>query len=66
MMGAYQTRQGTIALGDVIKSIDGAPISNNDDYMTIMEEHKVGDTVEVVTDRAGKTKRFKVELTESQ
>ena len=66
MMGAYQTRQGTIALGDVIKSIDGVTISNNDDYMTIMEEHKVGDTVEVVTDRAGQTKRFKVQLAESQ
>ena len=66
LKGAYRNSRGEIALGDIITHLDDAPIRNNDDYLSAMEEHEIGDIVTVRTRRGDEEKRFEVTLTESQ
>ena len=66
LRGAWRNRRGDVMLGDVITAIDGRDVRSEDDYFSIMESHKAGDTV-AVTARFGETERtVKVTLTESQ
>ena len=53
-------------LGDIITSVDGQEVRSNEDFLSAMEKHRVGDTVTITTMRAGKTLSCDVELTESQ
>ena len=66
MVGARRGSRGEIILGDVITEIDSERVANNDEFLSAMEKHHVGDTIDIVTTREGKEKRFSVELSEVQ
>jgi S1-C subfamily serine protease len=66
MVGARRGSRGEIILGDVITKIDGERVANNDEFLSEMERHRVGDTIDIVTTREGEEKRFTVELSEVQ
>ncbi|MAV73901.1 MAG: 2-alkenal reductase [Cellvibrionales bacterium TMED21] len=66
MVGARRGQRGDILLGDIIVEVDGQSISNNDDFLSAMERHRVGDTVEITTIRGSSKQRFAVRLTESE
>lgn len=66
MVGARRGPRGDILLGDIIVEVDGQPVSNNDDFLSAMERHRVGDTVEITTIRGSSKQRFAVRLTESE
>lgn len=66
MVGARRGSRGEIILGDVITAIDGERVVNNDEFLSAMERHRVGDTIEIVTTREGQEQRFSVELSEIQ
>jgi S1-C subfamily serine protease len=66
MVGARRVGRNDIMLGDIITSVDGQEVRSNEDFLSAMEKHRVGDTVTITTMRAGKTLSFDVELTESQ
>ena len=66
MVGARRGSRGEIILGDVITAIDGERVVNNDEFLSAMERHRVGDTIEIVTTREGQERRFSVELSEVQ
>lgn len=66
MVGARRGSRGEIILGDVIVEIEGERVANNDEFLTAMEKHRVGDTIDIVTTREGVEKRFRVELSEVQ
>jgi len=52
---------GDLVLGDVITSIDNKPIENVNDFLDIIEQHKINDTIMLGIIRAGKT-QLKVPL----
>ncbi|MEK9624619.1 MAG: S1C family serine protease, partial [Halieaceae bacterium] len=58
--------RGEIILGDVITEIEGEGVANNDEFLSAMEKHRVGDTIDIVTTREGVEKRYNVELSEVQ
>ncbi len=62
MRGLSRTQRGRIQLGDVIVAIDGQAVRNEDDYATIMEQHKAGDVVSVSTQRDNRTLEYVIEL----
>ena len=66
MIGARRGDRGEIILGDVITHIDGNPVTINDEFLTAMEQHRVGDTIAVTTLRFGEQKRFTIELSNAQ
>ena len=66
MVGARRGSRGEIILGDVIVEIEGERVANNDEFLSAMEKHRVGDTIDIVTTREGVEKRFRVELSEVQ
>ena len=66
MVGARRGSRSEIILGDVIIEIDGERVANNDEFLSAMEKHRVGDTIDIVTTREGEEKRFSVELFEVQ
>ena len=66
MVGARRGARGEIILGDVITEIEGERVANNDEFLSAMEKHRVGDTIDIVTTRGGVGKRFSVELLEAQ
>jgi len=66
MMGAKRGSRGEVILGDVITEIDGERVANNDEFLSAMEKHRVGDTIDIVTTREGEERRFTVELSEVQ
>jgi S1-C subfamily serine protease len=66
LAGAMRNWRGEIRLGDVITGIDGKPVRSHDDYLSIMETHKPGDTVEVTARRGDSERSVRVRLTESQ
>ncbi|MGK0272911.1 MAG: S1-C subfamily serine protease [Cocleimonas sp.] len=47
---------GDLVLGDVITSIDNKPVENVNDFLDIIEQHKINDTIILGILRAGKTK----------
>jgi S1-C subfamily serine protease len=66
MIGARSGDRGEIILGDVITHIEGNPVTSNDEFLTAMEQHRVGDTIAVTTLRFGEQKRFTIELSNAQ
>lgn len=53
-----------IKQGDIITSIDGAPVIQEEDVITILGQKQVGGTVSVAVDRSGKSLTFNVTLVE--
>ena len=66
MVGARRGSRGEIILGDVITEIEGERVANNDEFLSAMEKHRVGDIIDIMTTREGVEKRFSVELSEVQ
>jgi S1-C subfamily serine protease len=62
MRGLSRSQRGRIQLGDVIVEIDGREITNESDYADVMEEHRPGDIVEVITLRDNQRLRYEIEL----
>lgn len=66
MRGAWRNRRGEIKLGDIIYDIDGQPIDSHEDYLSVMEARKPGDTVSVRSRFGNEQRRYSVTLIESQ
>lgn len=66
MRGAWRNRRGEIKLGDIIYDIDGQPIRSHEDYLSVMEARKPGDTVSVRSRFGNEQRRYSVTLIESQ
>ncbi len=66
MVGARRGSRGEVILGDVITHIDGEQVASNDEFLSAMEAHQVGDTIRITTTREGTERQFKVELSEVQ
>lgn len=62
MRGLSRSQRGRIQLGDVIVEIDGKPVSNENDYADIMEQHKQGDVVKVKSRRDNRLLEYEFEL----
>jgi S1-C subfamily serine protease len=62
LRGLRHDDQGRTRLGDVIVSIDGKPVKKVNDVYSLLEEHKVGDTVTVGLQRNGQQEEVKVTL----
>ena len=62
MRGLSRSQRGRIQLGDVIVEIDGNKITNESDYADVMEEHRPGDIVEVITQRDNQRLHYEIEL----
>ena len=60
--GMSRDRRGNIVLGDIVIRIDDKKITNNDDLLTVLEQHKEGDKVELVIERDGHQYRTSVQL----
>jgi|ERR1041385_2032248 S1-C subfamily serine protease len=63
LRGLSQTEDG-IELGDIIVSVDGEKVENNDEMLRVLDKHKFGDTVKVEVVRRGRRTVIPVTLTE--
>jgi S1-C subfamily serine protease len=66
MAGAWKNHRGEIILGDIITAIDETPITDNDDYLSFMEQHKPGDRLIISTELNGQQRQYQVRLAEPQ
>jgi S1-C subfamily serine protease len=64
MIGIRRNRRGDLVFGDIIIAIDNKAVTDNDSLLSILEDHKPGDTVTVTTERDNQERQFKVKLTE--
>ncbi len=62
LQGIRRDRTNQPTLGDVILSIDGKRVKSYDDLASALEQHRVGETVNVKLRRDGKNRTVKVEL----
>ncbi len=62
MRGLSRSQRGRIQLGDVIVEIDGQAVMNENDYADVMEQHRPGESVEVITLRDNQRLRYEIEL----
>jgi len=62
LKGVRETMAGRIQLGDIILSVAGKPMNTVDDLMDVMEEHKVGDHVNVEILRGKRQEKVSVTL----
>lgn len=61
MRGLTRSTRGWL-IGDVITAIDGTPIRNEDDLVTVLERHRAGDLVNLVTRRDNSNQEYRVRL----
>ncbi|MDX5445635.1 MAG: trypsin-like peptidase domain-containing protein [Zoogloeaceae bacterium] len=61
LAGVEVTSQG-IAPGDRIVSIDGAAVGDVAQLLARLDDHRVGDVVELVVERAGRSRSLRIEL----
>ena len=59
--GIERVPQG-YAIGDIIIGMDGKSVSNYDEFLTILEEHRAGDRIEIKLNRRGEIISREVEL----
>jgi len=62
LRGVSRDRSGRLALGDVIKAIDGTRIRSYDDFYNSLDNYKIGDTVTLTVEREGRERRVRVTL----
>ncbi|MBM3297495.1 MAG: trypsin-like serine protease [Candidatus Aminicenantes bacterium] len=62
LRGISRDRAGRLALGDVIKSIDGTRVRSYDDFYNTLDNYKIGDTVALTVERDGRERRVSVTL----
>jgi S1-C subfamily serine protease len=56
------SRDGRWEWGDIIVAVDGVPVRSSSDLFKALDQHTVGDTVELVVDRGGAKREVKVTL----
>ena len=64
LKGTTRDESGKIVLGDVILAIDNKTVENAAEINSILQQHKVADTVTLTVNRAGKREDVKATLTE--
>lgn len=64
LRGMVQTDDGDVELGDIIVGISGAKISNNDELYKALNNHQIGETVNVEIYRNGRRMTLPVRLTD--
>jgi len=62
LIGVRESTAGRIDLGDIVVAVEGKSIETVDDFMDIMEKHKVGDRVKVDVVRSNKRRSVDVTL----
>src|SRR6266849_2874954 len=65
LRGLVQTENGAVELGDIIVAINGQKISNNDELFGVLDQHQVGETVNVEVIRNGRHTTVPVKLMEA-
>src|SRR5712664_2002665 len=65
LRGLVQTENGDVELGDIIVAINGQKISNNDELFGVLDQHQVGETVNVEVIRNGRHTTVPVKLMEA-
>src|SRR6266851_1786260 len=65
LRGLVQTETGEVELGDIIVAINGQKISNNDELFGVLDQHQVGETVNVEVIRNGRHTTVPVKLMEA-
>ncbi len=61
-----ETQDGNVALGDIITSIDGQKVADQNDLFRILDKHQFNDTVQVEVFRNNQRKTFPVRLLPEQ
>jgi len=64
MIGIRRNWRGDLVFGDIIIAIDNKAVTDNDSLLSVLEDHKSGDTVTVTTERDSEKRRFRVTLIE--
>ena len=64
LRGMVQTEEGDLELGDIIVSIDGERVGNNDDLYKALNKHQLGQTVNVEIYRGTRRMTVPVRLTD--
>ena len=59
-----QTEDGDVELGDIIVSVNGEKVADQDALYRVLDKHKIGDTVNVEIIRRGRRMSIPVRLTE--
>jgi len=62
MVGVREDQRGNIHLGDVIIAINGENVTNEDSLLSLLEQFKPGDTVEVTTLKDEEIHNYSVQL----
>jgi S1-C subfamily serine protease len=65
LRGMQQTEMGEVELGDIIVGIDNDKVGNSDDLFRVLDNHQIGDTVQVQIYRDGRRTTVPVRLMES-
>lgn len=63
LRGVTQTKNGDVAIGDIILGMDNEKIANTDDLYRLLDKHQVGDTVQLQILRSGRRMSVPVRLT---
>ena len=64
LRGIGRDTEGNLRLGDVVVSVDGKAVDSSDDLFTALQDHKVGDIVNVTVVREGEKQDIKATLDE--
>lgn len=62
LQGIRESTLGRIEIVDVITKIDGEPIRGEDDLYRILDRHRVGDRIQLIVHRKGRTRKVTVTL----
>jgi S1-C subfamily serine protease len=62
VIGAREDRRGNIYWGDIIIAINDEPVTDQDTFLSQLEQHQPGETVKVTTIRDEKIHNYSVQL----
>jgi len=57
---------GRIVLGDLIVALDDTDVESADDYLDVLQSHRIGDTVSVTVKREGSRQKIKVAVASAE
>src|SRR5687768_11237518 len=64
LRGMVQTDEGDLELGDIIVSVGGERVGNNDDLYKVLNKHRIGETVNVEIYRGARRMTLPVRLSD--